>query len=232
MQRIEKDQYYFAISLAFLPLPIILCFTPGLFFILSFPAYLCSITLLSAIYIGWSKLSLNEGHWVFEETYSGPADFKGLPQAEWLYYPSAAFCLLSLYEALQALFGQSMILPGTGWVQIIVSGPFFLASWFLRRMAYLGLGLGATAAYFLVSAFFTPGILASSNVWLSFLLGMLILGGIDYFKRSLPILHQDDRSISGIKLGPLPLEDLVRNFSFLGLNLTFYLFFKGVFRIV
>jgi lycopene cyclase domain-containing protein len=52
---------------------------------------------------------------------------------------------------------------------------------------------------------------------------------VDGVFTALPTIWYNPKAITGLRIGPIPLEDFFYNLSFLGLTLCFYLLFDGWF---
>ena len=227
---IKKSDTYSLIAAAIVVGPILLSFDRKVFFIQYYPAVLFATIVVGALYIFWDVFVTKEGHWEFNDEYVGTWRLLGLPLGEWLFFLCVPYSTLFIYEVILAYFGHGLVLPQLGWVQLLLALPFFLLVWPFRRHGYTVLALMSAGGFFLVSAFFAPGLVASSSFWLFLLFAFAVFAIVNGIYTSLPTIRYSPKAILGIRLGTIPIEDFVYNLSYLGLTLVVYLLFKGIFR--
>jgi len=222
-----KKHFYTLIALGVLAGPLILSFLPQIRFFRFWPAVLISILIVGGVYVVWDILAVRWGHWRFHSLYVGDVRWLGLPPGEWLFFVAVPYACLFVYEVCRAFFVVTPLISSLWWVQIVLGVVFAVLAWVWREKGYSCLALGSVAVFWLASAFLAPGLVTSSSFWFFMGISMVAFVVVDGLYVNLPTIFYNEKAIWGRRVWNIPIEDVLYNFSLLGLELLVYLQFRG-----
>ncbi len=91
------------------------------------------------------------------------------------------------------------------------------------------LALGSVVVFLSTLALTHPALVGQSSFWIWFGLCVVAFLAADGVCTRLPIIWYNPKALTGLKLGSIPLEDVLYHLSYLGLTLCFYLLVEGWF---
>lgn len=206
--------------------PLALSFDERVNFIQYWPAVLAAVVLIGGLYILWDVLVVQAGHWSFNDQHVGVRRWFHLPPGEWLFFLTVPYACLFIYEVVRSYFGPGQSDPAWTWLQAALVMPFALGAWIWRRQGYTMLALGSVAAFWALSVWLAPGLVANSDFWGFTGLSLVAFVVVNGTYTALPTISYNPKAIWGPKAGTIPLEDFFYNFSFLGLSLLVFLTVK------
>ena len=92
---------YLFINLCILAIPLCLSFERRIAFYKKWPAVFLSIAIVGIFYILWDIFATWAGHWWFNSRYVSSAEFFFLPFEEILFFVTAPYSCLFIYEVLE-----------------------------------------------------------------------------------------------------------------------------------
>lgn len=172
------------------------------------------IAFASVAFLLWDVVFTRIGVWRFNTNYTTGLHIYNLPWEEVFFFVSIPYACLFIYECLRVYFpGTDRKLPGRlfGWVVVL----FCAASVFLY---YDKLYTSVTAILLLIT--FLNHLLVTKGdylnhlmfTWLVALIPMVVIDGL---LTGLPVLIYDDAQNTGIRTGPIPIEDYFYNLLYL-----------------
>jgi lycopene cyclase domain-containing protein len=202
--------------------PFLVSFHPRLKFYKKWRSLFPAIFLMMAIFIPWDIVFTNNGFWGFNEAYLTGYHLLGLPVEEWLFFICIPYACLFTHYALLELFPKCSLSKIT--VEIIyvllvsllvITLWFYYDRWYtLVNFSYGIILLGLIYNYRkkLLYTFFPTYLV----ILIPFFLvnGVLTGTGIDE-----PVVWYLNTENMGIRLGTIPMEDIVYN---LGMLLTVF----------
>ncbi len=218
---------YTLISLLILAGPLALSFDSRVAFYQYWPGVFAAVLLVGGSYLAWDVYMTAKGHWRFNPRYTGSKHILGLPLGEWLFFLGVPYACLFIYEVAAAYFGDTLWFIWNPWGSVILSVACLFAAAGMTRKAYTMLVLFSAALFFGLQAWLFPQLPGSQGFWVYIGISMaafLIFNGLYTW---LPTIHYQRRSISGLRVGTIPIEDFIYNFSMLGLALLVHLYFRA-----
>jgi lycopene cyclase domain-containing protein len=194
-----------------------------------FPA----LVITMALFIPWDMIKTSLGVWGFNRRYISGVFIGNLPVEEWLFFIAIPYACLFTYHSLNYLVAKDLLgryaktlalLLGTGLliigiintgrlytsVTFISTGVFLLIHALIIRAGYLGRFF---LMYFvtLLPFFIVNGLLTGSFI-------------------PEEVVYYDNAQNLGIRLGTIPVEDMVYGLFLLLLNVTIYEYLRSGFR--
>jgi lycopene cyclase domain-containing protein len=209
--------------------PMIMSFDEKVYFIQYLPAILVAIGIVGALYIIWDVIVTNQGHWSFNDEFVGKTRIAHLPLGEWLFFLLIPYAVIFIYEVVAAYFGIGEFSASSNWIQYLLAGLFVIPAIIWRKKGYTFLAMASSSIFFLVSAIITPGIITAPGYLLFLLFSFIVFVIVNGIYTSLPTIVYSEKAVLGPRVGSIPIEDFFYNLSYLGLTITVYILFKGVF---
>lgn len=181
---------------------------------------LIAISLVGAIFITWDIAAAQAGHWAFNDAFVLGWRIYGLPFEEYLFF--AAIGLVTL-----AMWGLQSRGPLTEVSRWWLALPAAAAGGLLVFYSGKGYSMAAAAA-----ALITVGALLWQRAiltkrWLHWQAAMLVLFIVfNTCLTALPIVTYGAGHFSGLRLGTIPLEDFLYNFTLTNSTLLVYVWFR------
>lgn len=207
----QKHLYLWINLLSFI-VPFIFSFYPKANFSRKWKFVLPAITITAILFITWDALFTKLGVWGFNPRYTMGVDVLGLPVEEILFFFCIPYACLFTYFALNNLIDKDHFLP---FHEIISSVLIVLllvcGSYFIDRLY--------TGTTFMLTGFFLAFVLLKlrarfmGRFYLAFavlIIPFLIVNGIltgSFIDE--PVVWYNNEENMGIRLGTIPLEDLV-----------------------
>jgi lycopene cyclase domain-containing protein len=220
---------YSLIALAVLAGPLSASFEPQLHFWTHWPAVGAALILSGAFYLFWDALVVHRGDWTFNPRFTGTFRLFGLPVGEYLFFIAVPYACLFLFEVVRTFAGSTVWWMAEPVGLLMTALAFIAGAWFFRRKNYTVLAFASVAVFLAVLALTRPELAGRSEFWIWFALCFVAFIIVDGAYTALPTIWYNPRAITGIRIGPIPIEDFFYNFSYLGLTLCFYLLFESWF---
>jgi len=224
-----RRHLYSIIALAVLAGPLALSFDSRVHFWTHWPATFVALALTGVLYLFWDSLVVRRGDWSFNPKYTGHLRLFHLPLGEVLFFLAVPYACLFLFEVVRSYF------PGVEWWAVtrtpLLAGAvvFAVAAWLFRHHGYTFLAMVSVVIFLSTLALTHPSLAGRSEFWIWFGLCFVGFAVVNGLYTALPTIWYNPRALTGLKIGPIPLEDFFYNLSYLGLTLCFYLLFEGWF---
>lgn len=214
---------YFLINIAIIIFPLILSFLPQYrSFYHHWRQLLGSILLVGLIFILWDILVTSQGHWNFNPTQVFGLRLLHLPLEEWLFFITVPFSCLFLYQALKNHFQARILKPNLHLPLKVFAAISLFAAISVYPLAYTQLVLGFTALTIIFILIIFPGLFRRLAYWVyaAFGLGLFIL--FNSWLTGIPVVTYNPAVILNLRLGTIPIEDFLYNWSLLTLYAFVY----------
>ena len=206
---------YFLIDIAALSIPLIFAFHPKLQFYKKFKSLFLGLIVTMAVYISWDVVFTVKGHWKFNEEYLMGLDLLHLPIEEWLFFVCIPFACTFTYHCIKKLL-PNYRLP-TKAVNLINIGFIALLVYlimFHTEKAYTSFNaLVSVLILFTVMLVYPKLLNRFYPIYLILLIPFFAVNGIltgTMIKDE--IVWYNDLENLGIRIGTVPVEDLIYAF--------------------
>jgi len=224
-----KKHLYSLIALAVLAGPLALSFDDKVHFWTHWPAMGLALALTGLLYLFWDSLVVRRGDWTFNPKFTGNLRVFHLPVGELLFFVAVPYACLFLFEVVRVYFLSVefwSVSPASLYAGALV---FVVGAWIFRHHSYTFLALASVTIFLSTLALTHPALAGRSEFWIWFGLCFAAFTLVDGLYTALPTIWYNPKAVTGLRIGPIPLEDFFYNLSYLGLTLCFYLLFEGWF---
>jgi len=220
---------YLTINILIIIFPLLFSFEKRIRFYRNFKPLFLSILIVGSSYVIWDAVATYRGDWWFNHDYVMDFEILGLPLEEVLFFITAPYSCIFIYEALLYFFKDKkldinvriFLIP---FVLFIVTGAMFYTQYYTSTV------LLSCALFFLLAVFIFPQILRSRIYWLYITIVFIPFFVMNYLLTSIPIVRYNSDAIWNVRITTIPVEDFFYNFAMLSFYLLFYLYFKGRFQ--
>lgn len=213
---------YLLINLVILAGPLLFSFWRPVRYYRRWPALLFAIATAGTVYIVWDIWVTAIGHWGFNPKYLLGIKFLTLPIEEYMFFITAPFSCIFIYEVLRAKSRERLVGFPRG-AALAAAALLFAGSVVFFGQGYTRLALASCGLFFLAAAFLGRRQLASSHYWLYILISFIPFLIFNHLLTATPIVTYNPAVIWGIRIISIPLEDFFYNFSMLSFYLMAYL---------
>lgn len=221
------EHAYLLVNAGILAAPLALSFDRRVAFYKRWREVLLSISIVSGAYIAWDVFATRAGHWSFNQAYSGAFRIIGLPLGEVLFFVTVPYACLFIYEVVRSYFRPRRSAPRR--VSIVIgiaaSVPVLVLSFALRSQGYTSAALLSIAMLAIMTSLGDPEMALDRYAWIFLGISYIPFLVVNTALTALPIVEYGGSAIWGVRLGTIPLEDLLYNFGMLGFYLLVYRFF-------
>lgn len=216
---------YLTINILIIIFPLLFSFEKRIRFYRNYKPLFLSIPLVGICYVIWDAVATYRGDWWFNHDYVMEFEILGLPLEEILFFITAPYSCVFIYEALLYFFKDKKLdinikLFFIPFVIFIVTGVIFYTQYYTSTV------LLSCALFFLVAVFIFPQMLRSRIYWLYIAIVFIPFFVMNYLLTSLPIVQYNSDAIWNVRITSIPVEDFFYNFAMLSFYLLFYLYFK------
>lgn len=217
--------YLFIIFLIIL-VPLLLSFERRVFFVRRWPAVLGSVFIVGTFYVFWDAIATKRGDWWFNPQYVSGVKFFGLPFEEILFFVVVPFSCLFIYEVIAFFRADRQIAVSKIWINAILFVSLVLA--FLNSSReYTALSFFSLTLFLFIARKYFFGVLQSRNFWIYMMVCYFPFGIFNGILTAFPIVEYNSKAILGWRVGTIPVEDFIYNFSYLGFSLLAYQYWKN-----
>lgn len=181
------------------------------------PRMLLAIGIVAVPFVLWDAWAVSAGHWDFNTRFVTGLFIGNLAFEEIAFFIAIPFAMLAIYEWLPkrtdrgetSRFGISVI--------VLLSVLFLFANsvWTYTFVVALS-SLLALIASWLSTEIFTR------HFWTLHIVGLALFLVFNMILTSVPIIEYGAENIIGIRIGTIPLEDVLYNFALLSFSVTSY----------
>jgi lycopene cyclase domain-containing protein len=223
-----KRHLYSIITLAVLALPVAFSFEGRVHFWTHWPAAGAALALTGVLYLFWNSLAVRRGDWTFNPKYAGALRLFHLPVGGVLFLVAVPYASLFLFEMVRSSFSSEWW-PVARTPLLAGALVFVVAAWLFRHHGFTLITMVSAVIFLSTLALTHPGLAGRSEFWIWLGACFVGLAVVCWLTAALPILWYNPKAFTGLKIGPVPLEDFIYNLSFVGLTLCFYLVFESWF---
>jgi len=221
-----ETAYLYALLHGFMVLPIVaLSFDRRVAFHTKWKFLLPAIIVVALPFIIWDFLFTKVGVWGFSELYTLDYRFLHLPIEEWMFFVSAPFACLFIYECLRYYFPLDTFKSFDKWITFVIISVLSVVGILYWGKLYTSVTCLATAALLLAHY------LSFDNTYrtffykaqlVSFLPFTLVNGILTGSITKEPVVQYNPIEMLGIRIITIPIEDFVYCFMLLFSVVTIY----------
>ena len=216
---------YLFIDLLILLVPLLFTFHRRIRYDRRFPALAGSIAVVAPCYLAWDVLAARRGEWSFNAAHVLGVEVLGLPVEEILFFVVVPYSCLFIYESL-ALFraDRALRLPRR-WLAgaaLVLAALALLAG----GRGYTWKALASCALFLSFGCVARPYFVASARYWVWLGICYIPFLVFNSVLTMLPVVEYGDAAILGPRIGTIPVEDFLYNFSLLSFYGLFYALFR------
>lgn len=214
---------YLLINILIIAIPLLLTFAPKVYYYRKLKSLAFSILVVSTLFIVWDALAAARGDWAFNKKYIGRNSLFGLPLEEILFFLTVPYSCVFLYETFNTYFKEKKVFYSQHLYNILAMLCFAVAVLFMSK-TYTATVLIVTGVLFVSARFCFKNLFNSSLYWLYIIVCTVLFAIVNHVLTSLPVVTYSAHAIIGWRVGTIPVEDFLYNYSLLSLYLIMYLF--------
>jgi lycopene cyclase domain-containing protein len=180
-------------------------------------------------YIIWDAVAIYRGDWWFNHEYVMDFEIAGLPVEEILFFITAPYSCIFIYESLKYFFKDREFSLNTNFFVAPVL-IFLVTGSIVYEQYYTATVLVSCALFFFFAMLFYPKMLRYVIYWLYIIVVFIPFFVMNYLLTSIPIVLYNSDAIWNVRITTIPAEDFFYNFAMLSFYLIVYLFFKDRFN--
>lgn len=218
--------FYLLINIAIISIPLLLSFERRVMFYRKWPYVFRAIVVIGFFYVAWDVLATATGHWWFNPRYVSSIKLFFLPPEEILFFVTTPFSCLFIYEVVcffhsdkslrfSRMLGYALSLLG------LILGVIFI------ERHYTALSFFSAALFFYVATRYFYVTLATQNFWIYLLICYVPFAIFNGILTGVPVVEYAADAILGWRIGTIPLEDFIYNFSYLSFTLIAYRYYRS-----
>jgi len=225
---------YMIINLGAICIPFIASFDKRLRFDKQWRFLFPAILLTIFVFIPWDMYKTYINVWGFNPRYVTGYYVGNLPLEEWLFFIAIPYACLFTYHALNYLIKKDVLVNYANTISMVLAA-FFLCIGFLNLdKLYTSVTFISTGGFLLFNVF----VLKAAYLGRFYLMYVITL--IPFFVVNglltgsfIPeeVVFYDDLQNLGIRIGTIPVEDMVYGLLLLLMNVSWYEYFKGNYKI-
>jgi lycopene cyclase domain-containing protein len=217
---------YLIINLSIIVIPLLLSFERRIFFFRKWPAVFCSVFFVGSFYVLWDALASRRGDWWFNPQHVSGFKLFTLPFEEILFFIVAPFSCLFVYEVISFFHPDKHIKVKKFRINALLLASLGLA--FLCSFRhYTALSFFSLSVFLFIARKHFFAVLESENFWIYMMICYAPFAVFNGILTSLPVVQYNPLAIIGWRLGTIPIEDFIYNFSYLGFVFLAYKFFDS-----
>lgn len=199
---------YLFINFLIISIPALFSFKSPVYFFSQWRAVLKAILIISTPFIMWD-IGVTGLHWNFVGTYITGIKIIGLPIEEILFFITVPYSCLFIYEVIRHYLPIKQIqLINELW---LVAAAVCLTGAIAATGGYTTIVLLVSSTLFLYYFLVEPQIISTNHYWWYLFFGFIAFGIFNTWLTLLPVVIYNPSSITGIRLGTIPLEDVLYN---------------------
>ncbi len=212
---------YLALNILIILIPLLFTFEKRLSYYKKFSSFLLSALPVACIFILWDYIATSRGDWAFNNDFIIGLKIFRLPIEEIFFFFTVPFSILFTFEVVKYFVKKKEILFKNFYIVIIIAALLIFTVIFSDRIYTFTVLLFSVVSISSTLLLF-PALLHSNIYWWTVGLSYLPFFIINYTLTSLPIVTYNMKSILGLKLKTIPVEDFFYSFSIITLWLLFY----------
>lgn len=221
---------YLGLNIGSFIIPFLFSFHPRLRFHKKWRSFFPAVLIMMAIFIPWDIVFTKNGFWGFNEAYITGYSLLGLPIEEWLFFICIPYaCIFTHYALLELLPKMKLSNKAVNVVYVLLVVTLIVVLWYHYDRWYT---LVNFAFAILLSAWVFNSCRSLFNGFFStyivILIPFFIVNGIltGSWIEDQVVWYNNTENL-GIRLGTIPVEDIIYNFGMLLTVLVFTEIFEG-----
>lgn len=220
---------YLLINIATLLVPVIFSFEKKLYFVSYWRWVWPSVVLSALLFIVWDHFFTVWGIWSFTPAYLSGPHIWALPLEEIFFFISVPFACLFIYEVLNFYVSRDYLKPVSRLLNFLL---LCLCIWLVFNYP--------ERLYTSVAALLAAALLTWHNVfyskpwmgrfWRAYIVTLLPFFLVNGILTAWPVVNYNDEFNLGLRMGTIPVEDLLYHFDLFLLNITLYEKQKTLFK--
>lgn len=220
---------YLTINALIIIFPLLFSFEKRIRYYKNFKPLSLSIIIVGSCYIIWDAVATYRGDWWFNHDYVMDFAILGLPIEEILFFITAPYSCIFIYESILYFFKDKEFNLNTRLFYIpslflLISGIICYKQYYTATV----LVSGALFSFLVIQVY--PKMLRSFIYWLYIGIAFIPFFIMNYLLTSIPIVLYNPNAIWNVRITTIPVEDFFYNFAMLSFYLMVYLFFKDRFN--
>jgi lycopene cyclase domain-containing protein len=224
-----ENWLYVIINLGALSIPFVAGFDKRLRFYRQWRFLFPAMLLTMLVFIPWDMLKTDMGVWGFNPRYLLGFNIGNLPFEEWMFFIAIPYACLFTYHSLNYLVEKDYLGKYAATLTIVLAVLFLVIGSLNLGRLYTSVTFISTGLFLLFHRFVIRPRYMGRFYLMYFvtLLPFFIVNGLltgSFIPEE--VVHYDDAQNLGIRLGTIPVEDLVYGLLMLLMNVTWFEFFK------
>ena len=219
-----KQYTYLLINFFSILIPFVFSFEKRIFFIKKFKALFPAILITGAFFIIWDHFMTVWNVWGFNREYLIGSYIWKLPVEEWLFFFTIPYSCVFIYESLNFLVKNDRLSKYSKNISSTLAVILIIVVLFNTGKLYTAIKLTLTVfmlVYVLIENFDFMG-----KFYRAYLVSLIPFFIVNGMLTALPVVTYNDSENLGIRLGTIPIEDIVYTLLLLLMNICLYEYFK------
>jgi len=206
---------YLLVNFGIIIVPLLLSFERRVFYYKKWPTAFRAIGFVAILYLLWDVWATSVGHWWFNPRYVLSFKFFFLPIEEILFFVTAPFSCLFIYEVVGFFHPDSQVRinPKMLWIVCFVA---LITGLMTLSKGYTALSFLSLAFFLFVAVKYGYAFIATKNFWIYIAICYVPFSIVNGILTGLPVVQYSSSAILGFRVGTIPIEDFIYNFSLLG----------------
>ena len=216
---------YLILDFLILVVPLLYTFHPRIRYDRCIPALALSVAVVSPCYLAWDALAIRWGEWSFNPRFVTGLDILKLPVEEILFFVVVPYSCLFIYESLARLRGNRALKLPRPW---LVAAALLLAALAVLSSSrgYTWKALASCAAFLSCGSLVKRDFITSTRYWVWLGICYIPFLVFNSVLTMLPVVEYDAGAILGPRVGTIPVEDFLYNYSLLSFYGLLYALFR------
>lgn len=219
-----KQYTYLLINFFSILIPFVFSFEKRIHFIKKFKALFPAILITGAFFIIWDHFMTVWNVWGFNKEYLIGFYIWKLPVEEWLFFFTIPYSCVFIYESLNFLVKNDRLSKYSKNISSTLAVILIIVVLFNTGKLYTAIKLTLTVfmlVYVLIENFDFMG-----KFYRAYLVSLIPFFIVNGMLTALPVVTYNDSENLGIRLGTIPIEDIVYTLLLLLMNICLYEYFK------
>lgn len=202
-------------------IPFLFTFHPRIRYYKKWPNFLFSFLTGGTVFLVWDYVATRTGHWSFNPAHITGIKILGLPLEEVLFFVTAPYSSLFIFESLQVFRKDRPIrIPSSLLITLALASG--IMAWIFQSQYYTTTVLLFTCVSLLAGLFWGKELIGSLHFILFLAICYAPFFIFNYLLTSIPVVLYNPKAIWNIRITTIPLEDFIYSPVMLFLYYFFY----------
>lgn len=221
---------YLLINLGSISIPFIAGFDRRLKFYEQWKYLFPAMLLTMVVFIPWDMAKTYYGVWGFNSRYNLQIPIGNLPFEEWMFFIAIPYACIFTYHSLNYLVKKDILLPFAKWFFPIVGLALIVIGLFNFDKMYTTVTFLSTGVFLLIHHYGVKPVYEGRFLLMYFvtLIPFFIVNGLltgSFIPEE--VVYYDDAQNLGIRVGTIPIEDMVYGLLMLLMNISWFEYLKN-----